>query len=340
MRNAPLALLGFIILLTLAVPAYLVLGPNLKPPIRESGRPSLGGPPAPKAMTAVKLKLYRAAENKVVEIDLENYVKGVVAGEMPSGFELEALKAQAVLARTYALRRMRVFGGPGCERHLEADLCDDNSHQVYLSYEDLKARQGYFTALTAWKKIEQAVKLTQGLMVAYDGAPIEAVYHSTSAGTTEDAAEVWGKAYPYLKPVASNDASSPRYRDRLVLTWKELAAKLGASDLAASDLAARATTGGRMAQVVERTAGGRVKTVRIGDQSYSGKEVREKLGLRSTNFEVGPAPQGLVFDTLGFGHGVGMSQFGANERAKGGQNFVDIIAHYYPGVKVTPVFTE
>lgn len=335
MRKAPWSLLGFIILLVLAVPTYLMLGPDLFLAPGGTGRLGFKQPPAPRALTAVKLKLFRVAEKKVVEIDLEDYVKGVVAGEMPSGFEIEALKAQAVLARTYALRRMRVFGGPGCERHAEADLCDDNTNQVYHAYEDFKNRLGYFAALTAWRKIEGAVRATQGLMVTYEGAPIEALYHSTSAGVTEDAAEVWGKSYSYLKPVTSNDTSSPRYRDRAVFTWKELAARLGTGDSSI-----QASTGGSAIQVVDRTAGGRVRTVRLGERILSGKDLREKLGLRSTNFEITRTGEGLAFDTLGFGHGVGLSQFGANERAQGGQNFVEIISYYYSGVRVTPIFTE
>lgn len=338
MFRGPLALIGIIIFIALAVPSYLAAGPDFWH-WRSRGGDEEGRIPGPRSLTAVKLKLYRTAEKKTVDIDLEDYVKGVVAGEMPADFEIEALKAQAVLARTYALKRMRIFGGPGCEHDANADLCDDQSNQVYLSYQDFKARRGLLAALTGWKKIERAAAETSGLMAVYEGAPIEALYHSTSAGTTEDAAEVWGREYPYLKPAESNDSSSPKYRDKLTVTWTDAAAKLGRGDLAAG-AAAGAPNGGEAVKVVERTGGGRVKTLRIGDQEFKGTEIREKLGLRSANFEVTASAEGLVFETLGFGHGVGMSQYGAQERAAAGRNFAEIIGHYFPGTRIVPVFSE
>src|SRR5690606_23147314 len=151
-------------------------------------------------------------EDRLVLVPLETYVRGVVAAETPPTFPLEALKAEAVVARPYAVRRMRVFGGAGCDRHPAADVCTDPGvHQAYAGDEELRRRWGSLRYPAYRQRVEQAVEATRGLILMYDGRPIDAVYHSTSGGRTEAAEHVWGEAVPYLASVPSPyEERSPR----------------------------------------------------------------------------------------------------------------------------------
>ena len=328
MRQLPLVILGFIVTLVVVVPTLLVRGCSPGWPADRRVRPSASGD--------IRLKLYLPAERKLVDADLEEYTKGVIAAEMPSSFEAESLKAQAVLARTYALNRMRVFGGPGCDLHPEADVCADPEHsQAYVSREELRARIGWLASAAYWRRIERAVEDTRGLMLTYEGAPIQAVYHSTSAGSTEDAQEVWGKSYSYLKPVPSDDRSSPRYQDKVGFKLKDLAQKLGEPALATL-----AGSGRPFVQVIDRTAGGRVRTLRVGDKTFKATDLRRLLNLRSTNFTWRLAGDQVEIETLGWGHGVGLSQYGANDLARQGKDYREILAYYYQGVSLDRIFGE
>lgn len=325
MRQPWIVALLLLVAVIIAVPSIL------------AGRSAERGEPARRPRTTatnvIKVSLFLPDRNQLVQLGLEDYVAGVVAGEMPGSFHLEAKKAQAVLARTYALRRMRAFGGQGCPTHPEADLCADTQHQVYTDLARLRAREGWIAASTGWREAERAGRETAGLMLVYDGEPIEAVYHSTSAGSTEDAAAVWQRPVPYLMPVASDDRSSPRYREEVRLPLAEFARRLGVTAVPAA--------GGRpLIAITERTAGGRVKSLRVGESVFQGTQVRERLGLRSAQFTVATERDQVVIETFGFGHGVGMSQFGANELARAGKGYRDVLAHYYRGVEITPIFTE
>lgn len=312
-----------LIAVILAVPAVLAgRGAGTREPPRRTA-----------ATNVLRIRVFLPDSKHVAEMGLEDYVAGVVAGEMPASFHLEAKKAQAVVARTYALRRMRAFGGQGCPAHPEADVCAGTQQQVYTDLARLRAAHGVLAAQLQWREAERAARDTAGLMLVYEGEPIEAVYHSTSAGTTEDAGEVWQRPVPYLVPVASDDRSSPRYRQEVRMPLAEFARRLGVTALSAA--------GGRpLIAIVDRTAGGRVRTLRVADTALKGVEVRERLGLRSAQFNVDVQGGEVVIETLGFGHGVGMSQFGANELARAGKSFRDVLSHYYSGTEVVPVFTE
>lgn len=300
---------------------------------RSPGRGQPSPSPRPIATELLKVKLFLPEKARLVELGLEDYVAGVVAGEMPGSFDLEAKKAQAIVARTYALRRMHAFGGKGCPDHPEADLCGGTQHQVYVDLPGLRAKDGWIGGTLAWREAERAARETAGLMLVHDGEPIDAVYHSTSAGTTEDAGEVWQRPVPYLVPAKSDDRSSPRYRETVRLPAAEFARRLG--------VAAVPAAGGRaLVSVLDRTAGGRVRTLRVGDAVFKGTQVRERLGLRSAQFAIAFEGDQVVIETFGFGHGVGMSQFGANELARAGEGYRDVLSHYYRGVEITPIFTE
>jgi len=273
----------------------------------------------------------------LMELPLEAYLVGVVAAEMPASFHMEALKAQAVVARTYAVGKMRMFGGHGCLDHPQADICTNpDTDQAWESPEELRDKWGMLRYFFYHRKVERAVHDTRGQIATYGGQPIEAVYHSTSGGKTEEASAVWGQERPYLKSVLSpNEEDSPKYSSEQRFTPAELAVCLG---VPAVELENELRRDG--VRIVERTAGGRAATVAIGNRTWSGREFREALDLHSTWFSVEVTGNDVVFSLKGYGHGVGMSQYGADAMAKRGKTYVDIIKHYYTGVSVRPIFAE
>jgi stage II sporulation protein D len=281
----------------------------------------------------ITIKVYMHDIKQIVSMNLEDYVKGVVAAEMPAEFEPEALKAQAVAARTYAVKHMALFGGVGSSEYPGADVTTDhNDSQAWHNETTLKAKWGANYS-KYWSKVSRAVTETHGLIITYNGEPINAVFHSTSGERTASAKEVWGFDYPYLKSVACTwDQKSPRYQDTKEITLTELEARLGTD----AGILATAQSGGsvNIAGIIERTDSGRVNKVRIGAKTMTGLEVRQKLELRSTNFSVEPVGDKLLFKTVGYGHGVGLCQYGANGQAKENWNFRQIITHYYTGAAI------
>ena len=252
------------------------------------------------------------------QMDLREYLVGVVLAEMPASFESEALKAQAVVARTYTRKRME--GG----KHGQAAVCmDSGCCQGWRSGEDYLAEGGKRSAV---EKVRAAVADTDGLVLRYDGKLIDATYFSCSGGVTEDAVAVWGQDVPYLKSVQSpGEEEAPRFTDRVSFSATEFAGKLGLS--AAGDP-------GNWFGAVTYTAGGGVETMVIRGKSFSGTQLRSKLGLRSTAFEITVSGDNITVTTRGFGHRVGMSQYGAQAMAQDGCSFSDILAHYYTGTEL------
>lgn len=279
----------------------------------------------------IPIKVYMHLTGSIVEMQLEEYVKGVVAAEMPAEFEMEALKSQAVAARTYAVKNMVMFGGSGLDGVPGADVSSDHKKsQAWLSEADLKARWGPFAFEKYWKKLGQAVEETRGMILTFNGEPIHAVFHSTSGDRTASAREVWSFDYAYLQSVACSwDKASPRYTDSKEIALSELEAKLGTD---AGVMAAAKNGSGTVAQVIERTDSGRVAKIRVGSKTYTGTELREKLDLRSANFSIDSKQDKLSIKTIGYGHGVGLCQYGANGAAKEGKDFRQILTYYYTGV--------
>lgn len=279
------------------------------------------------------LKVFQADSNQIKEMPLEDYLVGVVAGEMPALFEEEALKAQAVAARTYALRRLKAYGGSGCPKHPEADICTDASCcQAYLGENELRRQWGIFSYPGYRLKIAEAVAATQGLVITYDHELIDPLYHASCGGLgTEDAEAVWGNAVAYLVPVkCPHEADSPHVAVEVSFSLSELEQQLGGK-------VAIPVSGGVNLEVLERTASGRVQKLQAGDVTLAGPEVRQRLGLNSTGFTWRLAEAGkVVFTTYGKGHGVGMCQYGANGLAKRDYDFRAILKHYYNGVEVEP----
>ena len=257
---------------------------------------------------------------------VDKYLTRVVLSEMPASFEEEALKAQAVAARTFACRQM-AHG-----KHENADVCTDSACcQACRTEDELQTRLGADFD-DAWEKAARAVTETAGEVLTYDGALIEAVYFSCSGGTTEAAAAVWGTDVPYLQPVESpGEQSAAKYASSVTVSAAAFAQKLQSQD---DDLCLRGDPSGWVTSLT-RTAGGGVDTAVIGGRRFRGTQLRGLFGLNSTKFTLTEQDGTFRFDVLGYGHRVGMSQYGANAAAALGFDYRAILRYYYRGVRIT-----
>ena len=259
-----------------------------------------------------EITLRRSATGDQDAIPLESYLVGVVAGEMPTDFEPEALKAQAIIARTYAVAVLERGG----------ELCDDPAHcQCYYDEATLKKNWGAdfddkLAICTA------AVEDTAGEVILYNGAIAKTFFHSTCGGKTSSAAEVWGQDIPYLQSVACDwDLDAPRYQETVTVAMSELPYLLNIDG--ATDEVPVATS---------LTDSGRVSAVSYGGQTIKATDFRKSLSLNSTDFSLASQGDELIISTKGFGHGVGLCQYGANGMAAAGYDYWQIISHYYSGV--------
>lgn len=278
----------------------------------NSYSPPVSNEPAPPQPSG-KMVSVRLASGQVISIDLEEYIVGVVAGEMPASFNSEALKAQSVAARTYALRKT---AGGGI---LSATTAD----QVYKTNDQLKAQWGS-SYTTYYNKVKNAVNATRGKYMTYNGTYIEALYFSTSNGRTEDAINVWGNSIPYLKSVESPwDTKASAYFRTQRVSKQTISSKLGVDLTSISQMS-----------IDSRTSGNRVKNITICGKTFTGVEIRSKLGLRSADFDISESGNDIVFSVRGYGHGVGMSQYGAHYMAAAGYNYIQILNHYYTGIQI------
>lgn len=264
-------------------------------------------------------------EGKVSSLPLEEYLYGVVAAEMPASFEPEALKAQAVAARTYTVNRSR---SPNKD-HPHANVCSDSAHcKAYLSPGQLKEK--FRDSPHLLDKIKQAVDSTQSLICVYGGEPITAVFHSTSSGMTENSRDVWGGDLPYLVSVVSEgEEASPRFQETKTFSPEEFCKKINAGEVKVpfSD------NPKNWFSHWEKNESGSIRSVQICGVTLKGTQIRSLLGLRSTHFEVTVSDQ-ITITTKGNGHGVGMSQYGANDMAKKGYTFEQILKKYYTGINL------
>lgn len=252
------------------------------------------------------------SDGEVLSMTLGDFLVMVVAAEMPESFEPEAQKAQAIAARTNIARK-RLYGS----KHENADICTDPACCVACGEQTGAARE--------------AVTATDGVIITYDGEPIDAVFFSTSWGETEDAVAVWGASVPYLVSVKSTgDELSPRYEDTVEIPLTEFCLKV-------TEAAPEARFSGVWVSEPVRTAAGGVDTIELGGAEFTGRQVRSLFGLRSTNFTVDVTATCVRFLTLGYGHNVGMSQYGANAMAKAGGDCDEILTWYYKGTELTQI---
>lgn len=279
-----------------------------------------------------KVKLLHKSTNKIEELSLDEYIYGVVSAEMPANFEEEALKAQAVVARTYTL--YKIINGSG--KHKNADICDDSTCcQAWIDKKSRLAKWDEDKRDEYWNKIIKAVNSTQGKVITYEGKPINAFFHSNSGGKTEAPINVWGgSGYPYLKSVqTSGEDAYSQYSSSITITKKEFEEKIKDEhsdfkiDFSKKDCI----------KIIEYTEGNRIKKIKVGNLNLSGVEMRTLFGLKSANFEIEIEENNIKFEVIGYGHGVGMSQTGADSLAKQGKNYKEIIQHFYTGVEIKDI---
>ncbi len=342
-QNPLVAIALSVVLLALSVLLFLLMravlsGKEIK---TESCKPNAAGEiavmtPAPTLLDlyayfdwteTTTIRVYDHRADKLVDMDLEEYIVGVVSAEMPAYYEFEALKAQAVASRTYTLYSM---AHGGCHTNPDADVCTNSKCcQAFSTHERMQS---------AWKndyadnynRVAQAVMGTAGEVLVYDGKLCDALYHACSGGQTENSENVYANALPYLRGVDSPYEDPMREEDVSFGTdalVELIAAKYPESGINGNNV--------RDGIAIEKAyESGRVKTMRLGKTTITGKQARNLFGLRSTMFTVDWTGTGIVFHTKGFGHGVGLSQNGANGMAKHGSDYREILLHYYTGVSI------
>lgn len=260
-----------------------------------------------------EITVYRS-NGSVINLNMTDYLIGVVSSEMPASFNLEALKAQSVLARTYALKA----------KQTGKKLTDTVSTQSYIDIDQMKNKLGN-SFNTYYNKIKNAVENTNEEYLSYNGNYIEALYHSTNNGKTESSLDVFGNYYPYLISVSSEyDKNASSYLRTISMPLDTISNKLGLS-----------LNNDSVISILSYTDGGNIKEININGNNFSGKKVRELLGLRSADFDISISDNNANITTRGYGHGVGMSQYGANGMANAGYSYKDILSHYYPGTTLT-----
>lgn len=281
------------------------------------------------------VKVLMSDTGEVEEIPVFDYICGVLAAEMPATYELEALKAQAVAAFSYTVYRMEgELARPGLiPEHKGAYVCTDYRHcKGYLSEADALKKWGKEWFDAHWGKLESAVSAVENAVLTYNGMPINAVFHSISPGMTECAVDVWGADVPYLVSVESRqDQNAPDYQTTRSFTDTQFAEILRG---AKSGVSLTGDPSGWLGET-ELTQAGGVKQYTIGGVVFKGAELRELFGLRSANFTLAYDNGTFVFTVKGYGHGVGMSQYGANELAKEGKTWQEILRWYYTGVEIS-----
>lgn len=286
-----------------------------------------------KNVGTIKVKVYLTKQNKIQEMDLEEYIIGVVFAEMPAEFSIEALKAQAVAARTFAAAHMECFGGVKYANAKGADLLDTVQCQVFITKEEREEKWTKNKSKECCDKVAQAVRETTGQILVYDGKLVkEPYYFAVSSGRTENAEEVFDGKQPYLKSVESRgEEIAPKYKSNIKISSDKFVNKVNnaykGTSLNKSNLISKVN-------IIERNQGGSVKLIRLGNTTISGVKFRSLMGLNSANFSIKIQADNVEIYCNGYGHGVGMSQWGANAMAKDGRNYRQILEHYYQGVDI------
>ena len=279
-----------------------------------------------------EIKLLHSKTGEVENVNIEEYLCNVVSAEMPASFETEALKAQAIVARTYTMFKLNN------KKHDNADICDNSACcQAWISKEDRLAKWEESKRDEYWQKICSVVQQTKGQVIMYNNEPINAFFHSNSGGTTEIPVNVWGGTnYPYLQVVeTSGEEAYTQYASEVTIANTDIINKLKEKY---QDISIDFSNVEDL-KIVEHTESGRVKTVKFGNHKLSGVEVRSILGLKSTNFEILKIDNDHIqFKVKGYGHGVGMSQTGADSLAKQGKTAEEIIHHFYSNVNVKKIY--
>ena len=285
-----------------------------------------------KANQTIRVKFTKTGE--IVAMDINDYLRGVVPSEMSPTYNLEALKAQALVARTYTYRKL-----PTHAEGEDADMCDSYAHcQAFYPKEklfEIWRQKGYDekTILEFWDRVNTAVVSTQNEIITYNGECIKAFFHASSPEGTEDISQIWGgEKLSYLVPVESLEDESYSNRTSTVeITYEDFLNKLKESNLCTN----YSIEDMKDIKISDYTISGRVKNIQIKEQKVSAEKLRTMIDLKSTKFTIEKKENSVIFNVIGYGHGVGMSQVGANYYANHGMNYQEIIKHYYTGVEIT-----
>jgi stage II sporulation protein D len=279
------------------------------------------------------IKVYITKEKKIKKLSLEEYIRGVVPAEMPAEFGTEALKAQAVAARTFAVAHMESYGGKKYPGANGADVTDTVNCQVYMDKNSILNKWPKNLSGAYWNKITDAVQQTNGQVLKYNGKLItEPYYFAISSGKTENSKDILGKEEPYLKSVSSpGEEIAKKYKSQIKLSYSSFISKVK-SQYSNSNL--NSINVRNSINIISRTEAGSVKEIKVGNNTMTGPKFRTMLGLNSANFSINYNSTGIEINCVGYGHDVGMSQWGANVMSKQGKNYKDILTHYYDGVTI------
>lgn len=271
----------------------------------------------------ISVEVYRSGAGLIQSVELDEYVKGVLSSEMPLSFDEEALKAQAVVARTYIIKRL--LNGNDKSSPEGSDVTDTIFHQVYKDNNELKNEWGKYSDKNN-ALLNRIIQETEGLYIAYNNKPIEASFFSTSNGYTENSEDYWSLELPYLRSVPSPwDKKSDKFYAEKSFPVQKV------------EKALKIKIGNQITVDYDKTIGKRNKFVKINGKSFEGKSIREIFDLNSTDFEILQKDSKIIFKTRGYGHGVGLSQYGANYQAIEGKSFEEIIKYYYKGVTIESI---
>jgi len=328
--------LTFAVMLVPAIPVFIKDKSSAdaaeKPGFSSQSEPEIPSATSPPAVPDRFYKVLDVSTGEVIEVSVLDYIIGAVCAEMPASFEVEALKAQAVAAHTYAERqKLRELTEPTADLKGAYFSNDTSKYQGYFTAEQAKNYYGEnFDAY--YGKISDAVNEVAGYIMTYRDEPIVSAFHSMSSGKTESAENVWGSHLDYLVPVESEaDKLAPKYLEEVNCTPEaakyQLERAFGSIKLSGDFK--------DWFEIIRRSDSGTVLEVRAGDKTVSGNELRAALALRSPTFDIEYTDSDIVFKTRGYGHGVGMSQYGANAMAAEGKTWQEILLHYYPNVTVS-----
>ena len=320
-------ILTWCIIVSIVSITVVAIGIQSQPPTVEA-KPQNPSSTAKPIFVNVKM----TSTGTVKQIPLEQYVLGVVAAEMPDHFANEALKAQAIAARTYVVHK--ILEAKKKQPAKPFVVRDDVKHQMFFDPVQLEKKWKQANDLAGFNKLRNAVRDTKDIIITYQNGPIDATYFSTSNGFTEGSGDYWGQDIPYLQSVASpwDPVISNRYKASVRMTYADIVKRLGIKSNNA-----KVTV--RSMRVLQKSDGKRVKKLKIGNKTMSGRQFREKLALRSTHFVWKLEDHHILITTYGNGHGVGLSQWGAHGMALKGYKSSQILKHYYRGVNITPITT-
>ncbi|MGL5714088.1 MAG: stage II sporulation protein D [Paraclostridium sp.] len=279
-----------------------------------------------------EIKVYNHKKGQVEQLDIEKYLCGVLAGEMSTSFNIEALKAQAVAARTFT-----IYHKEDGKKHDNAVVCTDFSHcQEYKSEEELLKLNGKDWMENSYSKIQKAINETKGQVIVYENKPILPLYFSTSSGTTENSEEVFSSEYPYLRSVESPyDKNAPKFASNVKISNSEFIKTINSvypkSKISENNLS-------NQIKILSRSEGGSVEKIKIGSIEIEGVDVRKLFKLNSANFELKFNEEYIDIVVKGYGHGVGMSQWGAEGMANEGHLYYEILTHYYTNTDIKDTY--